>query len=122
MKRRAALAIAVAAIASATIWAISPWATGSKEPWDAESLFYVASLVLGGFVSGLVIPRPLWGQYVGAVSGQLIYEVLFLEIGPLILVGAIFLLGYSLLFLGGAGAGSQVRLHFSERLTGRGDR
>jgi hypothetical protein len=115
MKQRAALAIAVAAIASATIWAISPWATGHKEPWDAESMFYVASLVVAGLVSGLVVPRPLWGQYVGAVSGQLIYELLFLEIGPLILVGAVFLLGYSLLFLGGASVGSQVRLHFGER-------
>jgi len=115
MRQRAALAIAVGAMVSAAIWAISPWATGHKEPWDAESLFYVASLMAGGFVSGLLVPRPLWAQYAGSVSGQLLYGLLFLEIGPLILIGAVFLLGYSLLFLAGAVAGREVRLHFSKR-------
>lgn len=113
--QRAALAIAVGAIVGAAIWAISPWATGHKEPWDAESMFYAGSLLAGGFVSGLLIPKPLWAQYAGGVAGQLLYQLFFLEIGPLIVIGAVFLLGYSLLFLAGAVAGREIRLHFSKR-------
>jgi hypothetical protein len=115
MKHRAAPAIAIGAIIGVAIWAISPWATGHKEPWDAEGLFYAASLIAGGLISGLVIPRPLWAQYAGSVAGQLSYELLFLKIGPLFLIGAVFLLGYSLLFLAGAFVGSRVRLYFSDR-------
>lgn len=115
--QRAALAIAVAAVVGAAIWAISPWATGQKEPWDAEGMFYVGALLGGGLVSGLLIPKPLWAQYAGSVLGQLLYGLLFLEIGPLILIGAVFLLGYSLIFLAGAVAGREVRLHFSKRPT-----
>jgi len=115
MKRRAALAIIFAAIISAAIWASSPWLTGHKEPWDAESLFYVGSLFVGGLVSGLLIPKPLWAQYAGSVVGQVIYELLFLQIGPLFVLGVGFLLGYSLLFLAGALVGSRVRLHFGAR-------
>jgi hypothetical protein len=115
MTQRAALAILLAAIVSAAIWASSPWITGHKEPWDAESFFYVESLVVGGFVSGLSIPEPLWGHYVGSVAGQVIYELVFLPMGALFVLGVGFLLGYSLLFLAGALVGSRVRLHFDAR-------
>ena len=115
MKRRTALAILVAAIVSAAIWASSPWVTGHKEPWDAESLFYVGSLVVGGLICGLSIPKPLWAHYAGSVAGQLIYALLFLPLGPLFVLGIGFLLGYSLLFLAGALVGSRVRIHLDVR-------
>ena len=111
-KFRAIVALAVAAAIGAAIWAISPWATGQKEPWDAESLFYVAALLAGGLVSGFLVPRPLWAHYAGSVVGQLGYELLFLKIGALLLLGAVFMLGYSVVFLAGAIAGSRLRLHF----------
>ena len=108
---RAAAAVAVAAVVGAAIWAISPWATGHKEPWDAEGLFYIAALIVGGLVSGALVPRPLWAHYVGSVVGQLGYGLVFLPVGPLLLLGAVFMLGYSVVFLAGAIAGSYLRLH-----------
>jgi hypothetical protein len=114
LKRQALLSAAVAASIGAAVWALSPWATGHNEPWDAESLYYVAALLAGGLISGALMPRPLWAHYVGSVSGQLIYELLFLKIGPLFIVGAGFLLAYSLLFLAGAFAGSRARLRFTK--------
>ena len=112
--RRAFLAIVVSAALGAAIWAISPWVTGRTEPWDAEGLFYLASLAVGGLVSGLVIPKPLWGHYVGSVVGQLSFELLYLKLGALLLLGVLFMLGYSLVFLAGAVAGSYLRLHFGK--------
>jgi hypothetical protein len=110
-KLRAGVALAVAAVIGAAIWAISPWATGQSEPWDAENLFYIAALITGGLVSGFLFPRPLWAHYVGSVVGQLGYELLFLKIGALLLLGAVFMLGYSVVFLVGAIAGSRLRLY-----------
>ena len=109
MKHRAALAGLLSAIVSAAIWAGSPMITGHREPWDAGGLFYVTSLVAGGFVCGLFIPKPLWAHYLGSVSGQVLYELLFLRIGPLFILGVGFLLGYSLLFLAGAFVGALLR-------------
>ena len=89
----------VAAVASALVWALSPWLVGHREPWDADGLYYVAALLVAGAVAGLFAPKPLWAHYVGALVGQLGYELLFLHIGPLFILGAAFLLGYSLIFV-----------------------
>lgn len=115
MRRTTLVTLLTAAVIGASIWAISPWATGSKEPWDAESLFYVAALLLGGLLSGLVSPTPLWAHYAGAVAGQLAYELVFIALDPLMLVGVAFLMAYSTVFLAGAALGSIVRI----RVTGR---
>jgi hypothetical protein len=56
------------------------------------------------------VPKPLWPQYPGAVTGQLAFGLLFLPTGPLILVGVAFLLVWALIFLAGAIAGSRARL------------
>lgn len=96
-------------VASALIWALSPWLVGHSEPWDAGGQFYGLSLLVAGSVSGWLSPRPLWAHYFGAFVGQLVYEVIFLRVGPLFIVGAAFLLGYSLIFLGAAAAASYLR-------------
>jgi hypothetical protein len=44
--------------------------------------------------------------------GQLGYEVLFLRMGPLFIVGAVFLLAYSVLFLVAAGIAAHLRRRF----------
>ena len=117
MRRTALITLLTAAVIGASIWAISPWASGSKEPWDAESLFYVAALLLGGLLSGLVSPAPLWAHYAGAVAGQIAYELVFIALDPLMLVGVAFLLAYSTVFLGGAALGSMARIRISSRAT-----
>ncbi len=115
VKRRAWLTLIVSVTISAAVWALSPWLTGHREPWDADGLFYVYSLAVAGFVAGLLAPRPLWAHYLGAFVGQLAYELIFLPIGALAVLGAVFLLGYSVVFvLAAALAGhirSRIRLH-----------
>ena len=118
MRRADLITLLTAAVIGAAIWAISPWATGSKEPWDAEGVFYVAALLAGGLSSGLVRPTPLWAHYVGAVAGQLVYELLSIPLDPLMLVGAAFLLAYSTVFFGGAALGSMARIRVSRPAAG----
>ena len=88
MKERAWPTIVVGAVASTAVWAFSPWLTGHQEPWDAESLFYVVGLIVAGVFAGLLRPRPLWAHYLGAVAGQAAYELVFLAVGPLFVLGA----------------------------------
>ncbi len=99
----------VAAVTSASIWMVSPMWLGRAEPWDADGFFYVGALAAAGLISGALRPKPLWAQYVGSVGGQLAYEALFLPVGPLILLGAVFLLGYSVIFLAGAAVAALLR-------------
>jgi hypothetical protein len=106
---RAEVTILVAAAAGALVWALSPWLAGHREPWDVDGLFYPAALLVAGSVSGLVAPRPAWAHYVGAVVGQLGYELLFLPIGGLFLLGAALLSVYSLLFALAAAAAGRLR-------------
>ena len=113
MKSRVWVTIPVAAIAAGLVWAVSPWISGYREPWDAGGYFYILALLLAGAIAGLISPRPLWAHYVGAVIGQLCYELIFLRVGALVILGAAFLLGYSVVFLLGAYAGGQLR-HYAK--------
>jgi hypothetical protein len=105
----------VSAIAAALVWALSPSITGHAEPWDATSYYYLIGLVFAGLVAGLGSPRVAWAYLAGAVSGQLLYEVLFLPSGPLVVVGIVFMCIYGLAFLAAALLGSYVRLRLSGR-------
>ena len=105
-------------LASATafaIWALSPWLTGYKEPWDALGVYYYVALLLAGAVSGLITAKPLWAHYVGSIFGQLLFALLFLPIGPLAVIGLLFLMMWSLLFLVGAYLGSRMRTRVMSR-------
>lgn len=113
MSRQSTTTLVFAAVATAIVWALSPLLTGRLEPWDAEGPFYAAALATAGLVSGALRPRPLWAHYAGAVAGQVAYEILFLPVGPLILVGALFLMGYSLIFLATAAVAAFVRRRLS---------
>ncbi|WP_330216853.1 hypothetical protein [Stutzerimonas azotifigens] len=107
--------ILIAALAGAVIWAVSPVMTGQPEPWDAGGLYYCGAMVLGGLLSGLIATGPLWALYVGAILGQVLYQLVFLPLDPLILVGLLFLSAWSLLFLFGAYLGSRIRGFVSAR-------
>ncbi len=115
MKYSTALTVLVAAGAGAAVWGASPVLTGSTEPWDAEFPFYVVALVVAGLMAGLAMPKPLWAHYVGSVAGQIGYGVLFLDVGPLFVLGVAFLLAYSLFFLAGASIGAQARVRLNDR-------
>ncbi len=106
---RAPATMLVAAVASASLWAVSPALTGQAEPWDADGVFYTGALAVAGLISGALRPRPFWAHYVGSVVGQLAFQVLFLSVGPLVLLGAAFLLGYSTIFLAAAALAAAVR-------------
>jgi len=105
----------VSVVASALVWALSPWLVGHREPWDADGLFYVAALLVAGALAGLLAPKPLWAHYLGSLIGQLGYEVLFLGIGPLFVLGAAFLLGYCIIFVVAAGVAAHLRARLESR-------
>ena len=108
-------ALLIACASGFVIWALSPWLTGHLEPWDAPGGYYFFALLLAGAMSAFIAARPLWAHYLGCVFGQLVYGVLFLPIGPLAVIGLLFLVVWSLVFLVGAYLTSLVRT----RLAGR---
>lgn len=108
-KKHIVINLTLAAVAGAGIWALSPSVTGHLEPWDAEGVYYPATLFVAGLVLGAIGPRAIWTRAAGIVLGQLLYMLVFLPIGPLLLLGVVFLTVYSLLTLGGAGIGSIFR-------------
>lgn len=114
MKNRAVSTFAVAAVTGALVWVASPWLTGQREPWDAEFPFYFAALLVAGVIAGGLVPKPLWAHYLGAFMGQLSYEAIFLKTGPLFVLGAVFLLGYCLVFLAAAAIAGYLRLRFKQ--------
>lgn len=73
--------------------------TGRAEPWDADSPYYVVALATAGAISGAVLPKHLWAHYIGAVLGQAAYELIFLRVGPLFVLGLAFLAAYSVIFV-----------------------
>ncbi len=106
---RAWRAFLLSALAGGLIWAASPWLGGPREPWDADGFSYLAALVGAGALAGLAAPKPLWAHYAGAVAGQLAYELAFLPVGPLVLLGVGFLLAYSLVFAVAAALAGSLR-------------
>ena len=115
MKQPAWITFILAALASAAIWALTPILTGHREPWDTEGQFYVAALSIAGFVVGAIAPRPRWAHFLGSFAGQLGYQLIFLRIGPLVLVGAGFLLVYCAIFALAAALAAGVREWVAKR-------
>ena len=109
MKTRAWQTFIISAAAGAAIWLITPLLTSHREPWDADGNFYLVALVIAGTVAGTIAPKPLWAHYAGSFAGQFAYEVLFLGIGPLVIVGAVFLTGYCALYATAAGFAGWMR-------------
>lgn len=110
--------IAIAIVLGAFIWSISPYYTGQAEPWDAESSYYAVALFVTGLLLGIFRPMRLWSHPVGIVLGQLLYQLVFLSIGPLLLIGIMFLLVFSLFSLAGAFVGKILRTKYDEMRLG----
>ena len=107
----------VSAIAAAMIWVFSSAVTGNAEPWDAPGAYYFAALALAGAISGAIVPRHLLIQYVGAIVGQALYELLFLKIGALFVLGLVFLAAYSIIFLAAAAVVAKLRNRGADEAT-----
>lgn len=100
---------ALAALFGALIWALSPAISGRAEPWDADSAYYLFALPVAGFVAGWLAGGPLWAQYAGVILGQFVYGLVFVGVGPLMLLGVAFLAAYGLLYLAGTLGGLRLR-------------
>jgi hypothetical protein len=109
VKRSALSAAVIAAGLGAAIWALSISITGKEEPWDADWPFYSLALLVGGAISGALVPRHLGMHYLGVVLGQLAYQLAFLKLGPLFIVGFAFLIAYSFIFVAGVAIGRLFR-------------
>ena len=112
------MTIAVAAVTSAIVWALSPWFVGEREPWNVGSPYYLLALAAAGAVSGALAPRPLWAHYVGAVLGQALYMAYFLSTGPMFLAGVLLLLASSLVLVVAAAVTGYLRAKLSARSSG----
>ena len=100
------------------VWIASPYFTGQKEPWNSLSFYYPGTLLVGGAIAGLLVPRRFWRWAVGIWLGQMIGFVqcmaTYRRVGPLAPLGFLmFLPMYSLwALLGsclGAAAGKLLR-------------
>ena len=108
----------VAAGLSAIIWALSIPITGKSEPWDAElPLYYVVALGIVGAISSVLVPKHPWAHYIGVVVGQAAYELAFLKLGPLFVVGLLFLAIYSLISFAAAAIVIYLRKNRSHEST-----
>jgi hypothetical protein len=95
MNRHAAFSFSLPS-SPALIWALSPLLAHAEHGMRTGRITSV--LLVAGLIAGVVAPKSPWAHYLGSVVGQLGYELLFLDIGPLILLGGVFLLGFSLIF------------------------
>lgn len=109
MKSRVVLALVVSAALGAAVWALSIPLTAKTEPWDAESPYYFVALAVAGAISGAVVPKHAWAHYLGAMLGQVAYALAFLKLGPLFIIGFVFLAGYSLIFVTAAAVVARLR-------------
>jgi len=91
-----------------TIWLLSPWVTGQREPWDSASPYYLGSLFVAGALTGFLGPRPFWLWPLGIWLGQLVV-LLAGPWGPLLPLGIVFLLAFTLVALAGAAVGAALR-------------
>jgi hypothetical protein len=99
VRNRDLWAFIVSAGFAASIWALSLSLTGKNEPWDSEGPYYLIALATAGAVSGAIIPRHLGAHYMGAVIGQVAYQLIFIGAGTLFGLGVAFLVGYSGVFI-----------------------
>jgi hypothetical protein len=95
---RTASAFILAFAAGFALWAISEPLTGEKEAWDSG----VPYLPLGLCIASVIIAIPLKKEWLLIPAGMLAGQFAFLlwlgredGLGPLIVVGIFFLLGYT---------------------------
>ena len=113
-KTKSRLIFVFSFLIGALVWIASPYFTAQREPWDAQNLYYFGTLLIGGFVAGLLVPRRprLWAIaiWLGQCVGFFWCIAHSPRVGPLAPLGFIlFLPMYSVLSLLGAAVGSLLR-------------
>ncbi len=102
--------IAFGMIAGCFVVAASPWLTGEKEPWDAETNFYYWYVLAVGFIAGIAVPRWFWGCPIGIYLGQSFAAVFTLKLGSTAPVGFVIFLPMIFIIAGtGWLAGAGIR-------------
>lgn len=107
------LAFVLSAVLAAAVWGLSILLTGKNEPWDAEGAYYLVALAIAGAISGAAVPKHPVAHYVGAVVGQVAYGLVFLNVGPLFVLGLAFLAAYSIIFLVAMAVAASLRKRMS---------
>jgi hypothetical protein len=113
MKKAIAINLLISALAGASIWFLSPFLAGHKEPWDSPSYYYLIALSTGGLFLGLILPRQFWAHYPGIILGQFAYSYFFLPVGPLWPIGLGILVINSLACLVASAIGAGLRRLFN---------
>jgi len=109
-ERRRGAAFTIAVMCGASIWLLSPLITGRAEPWDAAGWYYPGTLFLAGCAVALLFPAHPGVVAIGIVGGQVL--VLLGRVaadssgGGLWPLGIMFLVGYGVVPLLGAGLGA----------------
>jgi hypothetical protein len=91
----------LALISGILIWALSSLITGQQEPWDSGSPYYFISLFVSGAVFGAIKPARYSRWVLAIFIGQLI-ALIFIGMGPLIIIGIGYLAVLSMITLSGA--------------------
>mgnify|MGYP003384166393 CR=1 FL=1 len=111
MNKDITINLLLSAFIGVLVWAASPYVVGTIEPWDSESSYYVLSILISGVVLGTYSQKQIWSFGVGTFIGQLLYIVIFLPLGPLIIVGSVLLAGSGLICYLGALITKAVKHH-----------
>lgn len=98
------------------IWALSKPLFDAPEAWDVP-LYYFPALFACGAISGWLAPTSLRGHFAGALVGQGGYAVMFLKGGPLWILGVVFLVVFSAIFMGTAAFTGQLRQNRKQKAT-----
>lgn len=114
-KRGLIVAFVLSAALAAGIWGLSLPLAGSREPWDAAGPYYLIALAATGALSGAIVPKHLGAHYAGAVIGQAAYELAFLKLGALFVLGLGFLAVYTLVFLAAVALAASFRAPAEEQ-------
>ena len=108
-RNRNVVALIIGASFGAITWVSIVYFSGGAEPWDAEGSGYALWLFLAGGASYLIYPcRPIITAF-GVFAGQVFAAISWGQVGPLFLIGLLFVAIYSLSALGGAWLGSLLR-------------
>lgn len=99
----------------ALIWICSQRFTGTTEPWDASGYYWHISLLVAGFLPGVLSPQRFWLWPLGVLLGQLIIFAARVIQAPSAFwpIGIIFLVLYSILTFAGAFIGWASRRVFT---------